>query len=63
MISDRFDETHFQLFSSLLDSAMEGIAPSFDERMFLEKYDTVMTELGILPIAANMLPEGDSVTL
>ena len=43
ILSIRFSESDFHFFLSLLGSAMDGIAPSFDEDAFFEKFCELLT--------------------
>ena len=59
IVDDTFDEDDFSYLSSMLDQALEGQLKSFDQDCYLEKYDNLLEQLGVLPFPEDELPSED----
>ncbi|MHA2294016.1 MAG: hypothetical protein ACXACK_17795 [Candidatus Hodarchaeales archaeon] len=58
IIEETFREEDFVYLLSISDQALDGQIAEFDLDYYLEKYDNLMKQLGVLPFPENeLLPE------
>ncbi|TXT55879.1 MAG: hypothetical protein BAJATHORv1_30262 [Candidatus Thorarchaeota archaeon] len=62
-IINSFTEDDFESFQDLLDRAFRNVVVSQELGNFLDTFNRVMSELGVIPIKDGELPEEQSVTL
>jgi hypothetical protein len=62
IIDDTFSEEDFNYLSSILDEALEGQIRTFNRDFYMEKYDNLMKQLGVLPLSESELPPEDLAT-
>ncbi len=56
MIDNTFNEPDFDFFSKTLDDILEDRTSLFNQNLFLEKFNNIMTQLEVMPISENELP-------
>jgi len=62
IIDDTFTKGDFQYLLLIIDEALVQETKNYDYDSYIDKYDNVMTQLGVLPFSEKELPPEDPLT-